>query len=170
MQIKVLGLYIVAILALLRFLIYPLHSTLQERKVLLGEQYETYQIRTRILDQQKGSLMEKNIVGRDALSPYLYQGKPNSYIQSNVLEKVIKMAEAKGLAVLNFEMLEPVAGKRITELPVLIRLKGEAGPFIEVLEEIEKSKKIIAIRSLEITRSEPNHLFALTLSTFKMEI
>jgi hypothetical protein len=86
------------------------------------------------------------------------------------LEQVIKIAEKKGLLVLNFEMMDPLSGKNITEVSVSVRLKGKAGAFIEILEDLEKSEKVLGIRSLEITKSAPDHVFYLILSGFKMEI
>ena len=171
MSIRVLGLYLIAILILLRFVIYPLHSNLEEKKVLLGEQNENYQIRMRILERQKENPEVKTAVEREALSPHLYEkGESNSYIQSDILQQVIRMAEGKGLAVMNFEMLEPIAGKKITELPVLIRVKGKVEGFAEVMGEIEKHKKILSIRSMEISRSGTDQILHLTLSAFKIEI
>ena len=171
MSIRALGLYLIAILILLRFVIYPLQSNLEERKVLLGDQVENYQIKMRILERQKENPEAKTAVDRDALSPHLYEkGESNSYIQSDILQQVIKMAEGKGLAVMNFEMLEPIAGKKITELPVLIRVKGKVEGFAEIMGEIEKHKKILSIRSMEISRSGTDQILHLTLSTFKLEI
>ena len=140
MQFKIIGLYAIIILALLRFLIYPLNSALQEKRVLLGEQFESYQIKGQILDRQSKNREEKVVV------------------------------EKKGLLVLNFEMMDPLSGKNITEVSVSVRLKGKAGAFIEILEDLEKSEKVLGIRSLEITKSEPDHVFYLILSGFKMEI
>ena len=169
-EIKRIGIYIIIILALIRFLIYPLHASLREKKVLLGEWNENYRIKSQVLEKQRENLGEKTVLKKDALFPYLYdKGVPNSYIQSDVLEQVTKLAEKKGLTVLNFEMLEPVAGKGISEVPVLIRLKGKPGGFIEILKAIEMGKKILSVKSMEINRADPDFTFSLTLSAFRVE-
>ena len=171
MQLKIIGLYAIIILVLLRFLIYPLNSALQEKRVLLGEQFESYQIKGQILDRQSKNREEKVVVEKKDILPHLYEKTiPNFHIQSDILEQVIKIAEKKGLLVLNFEMMDPLSGKNITEVSVSVRLKGKAGAFIEILEDLEKSEKVLGIRSLEITKSEPDHVFYLILSGFKMEI
>jgi len=163
------GIYIIVILALIRFLIYPLHASLQEKKVLLDERCESYRLKSRVFERQS---QEKKIsIEKSALFPHLYdKGISNSYIQSDILEWVIKLAEKKGLTVLNFEMLEPIAGKGVSELPILVRLKGMSGTFIEILEAIEKSKRALGIRAMEITKSGQDQVFSLTISAFKVEI
>ena len=170
-EIKRIGIYVIIILALIRFLIYPLHASLQEKKVLLGEWYENYRIKSQVFERQREGQGIKIVVEKNALFPHLYDKEgPNSYIQSDVLEWITKIAEKKGLTILNFEMLEPIVGKGVSELPILVRLKGAPGPFIEILEAIEKSERVLGIRSMEITKSGQDQLYSLTISAFRVEI
>jgi hypothetical protein len=67
-------------------------------------------------------------------------------------------------------MLEPIAGKGLSEIPIMVRLKGMPGPFIEILETIEKGEKTLSIRSMEITKSGQDQLLILTISAFRVEI
>jgi hypothetical protein len=83
---------------------------------------------------------------------------------------VTNIAEKKGFTLVNFEMLEPIAGKGVSEVPILVRLKGMPGPFIEILEAIEKGKRALSIRSMEITKSGQDQVFSLTISAFRVEI
>jgi len=170
-EIKRIGIYIIIILALIRFLIYPLHASLREKKVLLGEWNENYRIKSQVFERQRENKGEKTVVEKDALFPHLYdKSAPNSYVQSDILEQVTKLAEKKGLIVLNFEMLEPAAGKSMSEVPILVRLKGDPKAFIETLETIEKNEKALSIRSMEITKSGQDQVFTLTISAFRLEI
>lgn len=158
------------ILSLLRFLIYPLHANLQEKKVLLDERKESYRLKLQVLEKQQKGKKEEKVVQKEALLPYLYdKGIQASYIQSELLEKVTRIAEGKGLTILNFEMLEPVLGKNISEIPILVRMRGQSRGFIETLEFVEKSEKVLSIRSLEIGREAEGQLFSLTLSAFRLE-
>jgi hypothetical protein len=169
-DIKKIGIYLIIILALIRFLIYPLHASLQEKRILLGEWYESYRLKSRVSEKQREDQGEKGIVERSALFPHIYdKGVPYTNIQVEVLEQVLKIAEKDGLTILNFEMLEPGVGKGVSEVPVLVRLKGPPGPFIEILETIEKGEKALSIRSLEITKSGEDQVFSLTLSAFRLE-
>ncbi len=174
-QIRVIGIYVIIILALLRFLLFPLQGTIQEKKVLLGEQQETYSLKYQVFERQRESQREKTGietgVEKDALLPHLYdKGTSNSYIYSEVLEQVTKLAEKKGLTVVSFEMLEPVAGKNISEIPILVRLRGQPGPFIETLDTLKKSEKVLSIRSMEIAKTGQDQFFSLTISAFRVEI
>jgi len=162
----VIGLYILVILALLRFLIFPLHGAVEKKKILLSEQLETYRLKYQIQERQRGNQGPNLIVEKSVLFPSLYdKGNSYSFIQSDVM----KLAEKTGLTVQNFEMLVPSAGKGISEVPVLIRLKGQPGGFIEILKAIEMGKKILTIKSMEINRTDPDFTFSLTLSAFRVE-
>ena len=174
-QIKVLGIYAIVILALLRFLIFPLHDTIEEKKAVLGEQQETYNLKYQVFERQRENQVVKAGKGpgveKEVLLPHLYdKGVSNSTIYSDVLEKVTKLAENKGLTVISFETLEPAAGKNVSEVPILVRLKGQPGPFIEVLDTVEKSGKVLSIRSMEISKSGQDQVFSLTISAFRVEI
>jgi hypothetical protein len=169
-QIKVIGVYVIVTLILLRFLIYPLHVAIQEKKTFLQDLYETYRIKSQVQERQKRDQGEKTLLGKDALLPHLYdKGIIYSNIQSEIIEQIIDIAGKKGLTVLNFEMLEPGVGKGVSEVPILVRLKGPPGPFIETLETIEKSEKVLGTRSMEITKSGQDQVFSLTLSAFRLE-
>lgn len=169
-DIKKIGIYLIIILALIRFLIYPLHASLQKKRVLLGEWYESYRLKSQVQERQKRDQGEKTLLGKDALLPYLYdKGILYSNIQSEIIEQIINIAGKKGLTVLNFEMLEPGVGKGVSEVPVLVRLKGPPGPFIEILKAIEKGEKALSVRSMEISRSDPDLNFSLTISSFRLE-
>lgn len=169
-QIKVIGIYIVVILILLRFLIYPLQAAVQEKKTLLRDLSETYQIKSQVQERQKRDQGEKTLLGKDALLPYLYdKGTLYSNIQSEIIEQIIKIAREKGSTVINFEMLEPGVGKGVSEVPVLVRLKGSPGPLLETLETIEKAEKVLSIRSMEVARSGQEGVVTLTLSAFRLE-
>jgi Tfp pilus assembly protein PilO len=170
-EIKRIGIYVIILLALIRFLIYPLHASIQEKKVLLGEWNENYRIKSQVFERQRGSQGMKIVVEKSALFNHLFdKGVSNSYVQSDVLEWIIKIAEKKGLTVLNFEMLEPILGKGVSEVPILVRLKGMPGSFIEILEAIEKGERTLSIRSMEITKSGQDQVFSLTISAFRVEI
>jgi Tfp pilus assembly protein PilO len=169
-EVKKIGIHIIIILALIRFLVYPLHSMLQEKKALLEERYESYRLKYQVFEKQRKEQANEERVKKSDLSPPLF-GKEVSYsnIQVEVLSFVQNIAERNGLTLVNFEMMEPLLGREISEIPVLIRLRGEAKPFIEILKTIEKSEKLLSIRSLEVTRGEPGMNFSLTLSSFRLE-
>jgi len=169
-DIKTIGIYIILILALVRFFIYPLHAAVEGKKLMLGEQYESYRAKYRLLERQKENGGRRTAVERTALFPYLYDRKVSrSYMQTDILERLVKLAEKKGMTVVNFEMLEAMAEKEISEVPVLARLKGRPKAFVELLEAMETGEKALNVKSLEISRSGQDLIFSLTLSAFRTE-
>ena len=169
-QIRVIGIYIVILLALLRLLIYPLHAALQDKKALLGEKVETYRLKHQVQERHRKNQAERTILDKEVLLPQLYdKGTAYSHIQIEVLEKITRLAEKKGLTVFNFEMMETAAGKGVSEVPILVRLRGGPGPFIETLSTIEKGEKLLSVRSMEMTRSGQDQTFSLTISAYRLE-
>jgi Tfp pilus assembly protein PilO len=169
MNLKKTGLYLIVVLALLRFLIYPLHASIQEKKVVFGEWSESYRLKLQAQERQRGA-QQKTVVEKGAVRPHLFdKGVSNTSIQTEILGWITNAAEKKGLAVLNFEMLDSMAGKNVTELPIVLRLKGRAESFIELLEMIEQNERVLSVRSMEITRSGVDQAFSLTLSAFRVE-
>jgi hypothetical protein len=97
-EIKRIGIYVIVILALIRFLIYPLHASLREKKVLLEEWYENYRIKSQVLERQREGQGIKINVEKSVLFPHLFdKGVSNAYIQSDVLEWLQTLQKKKAL-------------------------------------------------------------------------
>lgn len=168
-NIRVISLYIVVILALIRFLIYPLHGAIAGKKVILSGLGETFKLKSRMIRQQD-TIGVGQSVDKEFISPYVYQkGVGYSYIQADILERVTKLAEARGLTVLNFEMPVTTPGKNISEVPVIVRLQGPQSSFVEIMEMIAKNGKLLIIKSTEINKIGLNFQYSLSLSAFRME-
>lgn len=169
-EIKTIGVYIIVILALMRFVVYPLHTSVEEKKLMLSEQYESYRLKYQLLERHGQIQGRKTSVEKAALFPHLYDREiSHSYIQTDVLEEIIKLAEKKGMTVVNFEMLEPIVGKSLSEAPVLVRLKGMPRAFMELLKTMETGKKALSIKSIEVSRSGQELMFSLTIFAFRTE-
>ena len=88
-----------------------------------------------------------------------------------------RVGDATGLRLLatnghqfDFEILEPAAGKNISEIPVLLRLQGKIIDFIDILKSIEKADKTLSVKSLEINRAAGQDLrYFLTVTAFRVE-
>jgi hypothetical protein len=61
-------------------------------------------------------------------------------------------------------------GPEVSEIPIVLRLRGDVKPFLEFLKTVETAEKLIIIRNLEVTRSRPDFTINLTLSGFRREI
>jgi Tfp pilus assembly protein PilO len=169
---KMIGVYVVIILALIRFILYPLDDSVAKKKIIFNELYETCDLKEqhfarRNLDQQKPL---KSRMDKETIAPYLYEkGIPFSSIHADILEGIIKVAEKKGFVVQNFEMLEPASGKTVSEVPVLLRMSGKPLDMLDMLKIITAEGKIIQIKSLEINNKSGEIVLSLTLVAFRME-
>lgn len=169
---KMMGVYVIIILGLIRFILYPLHDSVAKKKIIFNELYETCELKEqhfarRNLDQQK---LFKSRMDKETIAPYFYEkGMPFSSIHADILEGIIKIAEKKGLVVQNFEMQEPASGKTVSEVPVLLRMSGKPLDMLDVLKTITAQGKIIQIKSLEINKSSGEIVLSLTLVAFRME-
>jgi len=168
--IKVIGLYVVIILALARFLIYPLNAAVAGKKTSLVEQYENYKLKYRLVERQKTDQDSRAAVDKTVLFTQLYEkGVGYSLIQADIIEQVTKFAEKKGMTVLNYEMPEPAIGKNVSEVPVIIRLQMKPLNIIETFEMIKKGKRILRIKSTDISMSGQDLQLSLNLSAFRVE-
>lgn len=174
-EIRNIGIYLIVALALIRFLIYPLHASVDGKKKMLAEQIETYQIKTSLLgkhlsDKQKQAVGRKPATDQRAVLSKAYEkGSRFSRIQADTVESFVKLAEKKGLMVLDFELLEPATGRTISDVPVLIRISGQPGAFIDLLADIEQNDKALKVKTMEINKVGADFRFFVTLSAFRME-
>ncbi|MDQ5984359.1 MAG: hypothetical protein CSYNP_00052 [Syntrophus sp. SKADARSKE-3] len=175
-DLKTIGIYLIVALALIRFLVYPLYASVDGRKKSLAEQYENYQVKVALLERQiaerqKNEHNAKSPVSdpKVILSKYYDKNIKFPNIQADLIESLIKISEKKGMTVIDFELLEPVAGPNISEIPVLIRISGQSGAFVDVLREIERSDKVLVVKSMEINKIGAEFRFFLTLSSFRIE-
>lgn len=171
--VKTIGVYIILILALLRFLIYPLHAAVKDRRAVFAGQQETYVLKTRLLQQIRHQQLQGAEWAKDTdkLRSTLYPREARiSEIQADMLMTVSKYSEGKGLNVLGFEMPEAVIGKKITEVPVVLRLTGSAGSFVELLKDVQKNKKTLAVKAMDLSANGQSMTFSLTVSAFRMEV
>ena len=164
------GIYVVVILALARLLVYPLHQAVAEKKLLLDERYNSYKIQYQLLERQRGERGGKIVVDKEVISRHLYdKGVRVSHIQADVLENFIKLADKKGVNILDFEVLEPVAGKNVSEVPVLVRLEGKPLECMDILKAVEQGDKVLRVKSVEINRAGQDLRLFLTMNAFRAE-
>ncbi|HVO67142.1 MAG TPA: hypothetical protein VMT12_11710 [Syntrophales bacterium] len=169
--VKTIGVYIILILALLRFLIYPLHAAVNDRRAHLALQQETYMLKARILEQAQQAQSAGVTQDLDKARTALYPREARvSDIQSEMLATILKYSEDKGLTVLGFEMPEAAIGKKISEVPVVLRLAGSARSFVELLKSMKENKKTLAVKAMEISVSGQGMTFSMTVSAFRMEL
>jgi len=167
---RMVGLYILVVLALARLLVYPMNAAVAAKKISLAEQYEGYKLKYRLSERQKGDHGSMANVDKTVLFPHLYdKGIAYSHIQTDILEKVIKFGENKKMTLLNFELPEPAIGKNVSEVPVIVRFEGKPLDFMETLEMIEKDTTVLRIKSMEINKTGKDFRYLLTIAAFRVE-
>ena len=170
-RLRTLGIYLIVILALFRLVLLPLNNAVKDRKVLLTEYLETYRTKTMTLKKQAGEVENQLTPGqKNRLLTSLYsKGSSDSMIQSDVLRVVIKEAEKNGLMMINFELPETLRDPDLSEIPVLVRLKGSPRAMIRLLEGISQMKALTEVRMLQIEKFSEDWVLILTLSAYRTE-
>lgn len=170
-QLKVIGVYALVILSIIRFLLLPLHRSVSEKKALLGEAEETYRMRVLQVERQKVSatLKAKDSAG-DIVLKGVY-GKDTGYntIQTETLGSILGLAAKRGLAVVNFELPDAVVLTDISEVPIILRLKGDAPSLKALLKDIGGGDKIMRIKNFETALSGGELSITITASSFRLE-
>lgn len=170
------GVYLIVFLSLVRFLVYPLHTSVDEKKRVLAELYESYDAKARLFERQRKEGEQQGPAGKAQLKDATYW-LARAYdktvrlplIQADTVESLLKTAEKRGMTVLDFEFLEPAVGQNISEVPVTIRLSGQPGSFLDVLRDVEKNEQTLTVKSLEINRVGTEFRFFVTLSAYRTE-
>jgi Tfp pilus assembly protein PilO len=93
-----------------------------------------------------------------------------SDIQTEMLADIMKYAEKNSLNVLGFEIPEVAGSEKISEVPVVIRLSGNAESFIELLKSIQKNKKTLQVKAMDISVSGEGMTFLVTVNAFRIEV
>lgn len=173
LRLKAVGLYFIAILVVIRFILLPLNSNVKNRETLLNEHIETYTTKAALL-QKQGSAdagrvqaspeEEKRVI--ESLYPVSYQ---YAVIQAEMLTALMKEAEKDGLSVSNFEMSEISSGEILSEVPVVLRLSGNAKDMLKYLKQLDRMPKKTDIKTIEISRNGDQYNFTLTFTAYRVE-
>ncbi|SEM73492.1 hypothetical protein SAMN04489760_1407 [Syntrophus gentianae] len=170
-QIKIVGIYLIIVLALLRFLIYPLYTGLEKQEQLLDELQKNYSLKLRILNmQQRGDAHLSPVVEKGELSPYLYDKTQSlTQVQLDIVHRLNVLAKEKGGALVRFEMLETIPRNTLSEAPVTLWFSGQPQALMNILQAAEKTGKALEIKGMEISKGTKDYLLSLTLSAYRLE-
>lgn len=172
-RLKTAGIYLVIILVVLKFVLIPLSHSVEDKKTLLNEYTETYRTKALIKERQlhtdktidesiseEGKRLFDSLYKKDSAAPV---------IQSEILMSAIKGAEKNEMDILNFELPDTISGKNLSEISVLLRLKGMPKGLIGLLKEIGNMKRPVDIKGLQIDKSRDEFVYTLTLTTYRIE-
>lgn len=168
---KTVGIYLIIILAIMKFVLVPINNSLNAKKTVLNEYLDTYRTRSLII-QKHISTPETEKTGEEKerfLKLINPKDSPVPAIQSKTLRSVIEKAEKNGLNVVNFELPDAATGKNITEVPVLLRVKGMPKALVGLLKDIKNLERLTDVKGIEIARSGDESIFTITLTTYRVE-
>lgn len=167
--------YIIFILLFLKFGVFPLKESLEEKKKVYLEYAETYFQKKALLEKKKEIIEEVSEKAQENLKEeipgYIYPKEADPFeIQLKLAEEIKNIAQNKKLEILGFDLLPLSYGKRLTEISLSFRLKGKPKDAIEFLKILEKREKKIFFKELTISESARQVNLNFTLSVFKSEI
>lgn len=169
--VKNVGIYLVLILAVLRLIVYPLHISLKDKRAAYNDLQQTHATKTRLLERLHSVKNDDANRDQKKARQALYESNTRiTEVQAVMLTDLSEMAVKRGLTVSGFETPEAVAGKKISEVTVVLKLKGNASSLIEMLRAIPQHKKAFVIKAMEITTTSENMNFTLTVSAYRMEV
>ncbi|MBI4691169.1 MAG: hypothetical protein HY754_13040 [Nitrospirae bacterium] len=168
--IKITIFYILGILLISKLAVMPLYNSVKGKKAALNEYKETYKMRVHTLERYKSGKKDTQPNTQGTIVKAVYPKDVNyPSIQSEILNKIISTAEKKGMTVLMFELPDIVQSKKVSEVQVLIRLKGTLRMFNDLIKEMDGWDKAIKFKQFDTSRSGQDFIFTTLLSVFRAE-
>lgn len=170
---KIFGFYVLIILVIGRFLVIPLRNYAEKEKTVLANYTETYRTKSLLVKKhhlkQSGDGTNAAAKSNTLIMSFYKNNTPYTDIQSEYIQGIIASAEKYGLAVVNFEIPEIIVTKNTSEIPVVVRLKGNPKAIISLLQEMRRWDKIVSFSHFETIKNDQDFVFTLTVSTFRAE-
>ncbi len=172
-RLRIIGLYLIIILAILIFALSPLNNSVEEKKTLLNEYLETYRTKAMLVNKKKqvDETVSKSISEQEKklLTSLFPKDSLNSEIQIKTLKAIIKSAKKNGLSMIDFQLPDYSVSKDLSEVSVLVRLQGMPDAIMRLLKDINKMKTLTDVKNFKLVRSAKQFILTLTLVTYKIE-
>ena len=172
-RLRIMGIYLIIIMVFSRFALWPLSSSVEEKKALLDEYIETYQ--TKVMLVQKKGLVDKvmnrstSLQEKDLLASLFPKDSLDSEIQIKTLNAITQSVEKNGLSIINFQFPENAVSKDLGEVSVMINLNGIPNALIGLLKDINEMKMLTDIKTLVIASNKKKFTVKLTLTNYRIE-
>lgn len=161
------GLYVVLVLAALRFVVAPLHDSVENKKTLLKESTASLASAKQLLKAYKFAGGEGDPELQEQLSTMIYPAQSNkTALQTDLINEINAMAHTHHLAALGFGLGESGEMAGLKDFSVIVRLQGGLKPAITLFRELQGKKPLIRLRELEIADAGQGYLFIATLSGY----
>jgi hypothetical protein len=163
LKLKIYAIHIIVILVIIKFLFLPTYKNLQEKKDLLRKKIKNYEstivlYKTEKIYQDYFTILDK-----------LYRKEENyRYIQIRFIKYLENYCNINGLILLNYDLPEPIAYGKITEIDVFAKMEGNPNSLANFIKELRKTPKLVDIKSLEISETEGGrYILTIIFSLYK---
>lgn len=167
-EFRKIAIYLVIILVIIRFLVAPQVSALNDKKALYREVKETYQNKLKLLKQSDEEDLNSKLQFK---KEWIYE-KKISYIeiQTKLLHHILSIAEREGLSILNYELPEVTISKgSITDVPVIVRLRGKPQGINGLIIELMNMEKKFVFKQFETFKYDQDIGFTFNIIVFRAE-
>ncbi|QWR76267.1 type 4a pilus biogenesis protein PilO [Candidatus Magnetomonas plexicatena] len=153
-RMRKIGFFLVALLTLVRFGIVPLTTDVGKKKSVIEDYKVTYASKMELLKRYMSIDMNDYPEVNQELSQLVFPKESNkTSVQTDIIKFMTKTAEDNHLNMQNFQMVEGSEGPVITEVTVIIKLRGKSREIMEFLKEVQNHKPLIRIKNIEINQS-----------------
>lgn len=170
-KIRIIGLYTIALLITIKFIYIPTNNLIKTYKETFEEKTQNYKLKEDSYNRLLKQLSEKKKKKSDVFLDKIYREDiPEAFIQTNLLEYTQKIVKQTSLEMVTFELPPSAEGEYLTEISILLRLKGSPKDIFSFIEKCRNFDKIIVVKSFENTRQSDTDMsmfFKLKLSTYK---
>lgn len=167
---KKLGIYIIIILSILRFIIYPMNEKIKEDKSKLNSKLKDYMEDIKLYTSKKIETPKEETKSSKISIENLHKSDEKAKdIQISIAKIVKKYAKKNNISIQSIEMPKPSKTKYIEQIDVKIRLSTQ-DPYkiFSLLQYLEAMPKYTIIRETQINAFGANVNFYFTITTYKL--
>ncbi len=167
---KKLGIYLIIILSILRFVIYPMKEELKKDKERLNSKLQDYMEDIKLYTSKKIKQPRQNISNNQISIENLYDESAKSKdIQISLAKLVKKYAKQNNINLQSIEMPKPSKTKYIEQIDIKVRLStNDPYKVFSLFQYLEAMPKYTVIRETQVNIFGQNVNFYFTVSTYKL--
>jgi Tfp pilus assembly protein PilO len=164
---KKLLMYLLIVLAVARFVAAPAAAMLDEKKALYEDTLNAKKTKMQLLARQTEAAAEATAENTSHIMAQFYpESAHKTAMETNITDWLTKVAESKGLVIINFQYLEETRYPDYIEEPVIFRMTGQMKKIFELLREINERQPMLAIRKFELEEQRDDYRLTLMVSGY----
>ncbi|MEO5360318.1 MAG: type II secretion system protein M [Nitrospirota bacterium] len=168
---KKMGLYLLIILSIARFAVVPAKMAVAKKTALVEDYLTTYASKSDLLQRYLAVDTKDDPEISNELAALVYpKGSNRTAIQTEIVNLLTKTAEANGLSVQNFQLIEGTEDTLLTEPSVLVRVAGQLRPIYGLFKAIQSAKPLLRIKSVEINVQDKGYIAKIVVTGYIRKI